>query len=182
MSIKYAMLGMLSWKPSTGYEIKKYFEESSIMYWSGNNNQIYKTLIQLQNEGFVTNETVHQDSLPSKKIYTITQEGLKELKGWILSTPEAPEHKKPFLIQLSWSNMLTNQELDNLLADYESMMKVELLMQQENSRRAALTSPNRNPREIFVWDMISQNIISSCKNELDWVCEFRRKLLESMTI
>ncbi|MCT8978448.1 PadR family transcriptional regulator, partial [Clostridium sp. CX1] len=114
MSIKFAILGILSSKASTGYELKKIFEESSFLYWSGNNNQIYKALIKMQEEDLVTSEVIHQDSSPSKKIYTITEEGLKELKEWIMSSPEAPEIKKTFLIQLAWSDMLNTQELNQL--------------------------------------------------------------------
>ena len=50
MSIKLAILGMLSWKSSTGYELKKIFEDSSFMYWSGNNNQIYKALLNVKRQ------------------------------------------------------------------------------------------------------------------------------------
>nr|WP_242835134.1 PadR family transcriptional regulator [Clostridium sartagoforme] len=67
MSIKLAILGILSWKPSTGYELKKIFEESSFLYWSGNNNQIYKSLIKMEDEHLVTSEIIHQDNSPSKK-------------------------------------------------------------------------------------------------------------------
>ena len=119
MSIKYAILGLLSWRSSTGYELKKFFEESSTMYWSGNNNQIYKALVQLSEEGFVTNETQHQEGSPSKKIYTITDDGLSELKDWVISFPEAPEFKKSFLVQLAWADQLNSEELNMLLSNYE---------------------------------------------------------------
>jgi PadR family transcriptional regulator AphA len=59
MSIKLAILGILSWETSTGYDLKKIIEDSSAMYWSGNNNQIYKTLVQLLGEELVTNEVQH---------------------------------------------------------------------------------------------------------------------------
>ena len=117
MSIKLAILGILSWKSSTGYELKKMFEDSSFMYWSGNNNQIYKALMSMENEDLVVSEVVHQDNSPSKKIYTITEEGLKELRNWILSSPEAPEIKKTFLVQFAWSDMLNKQELSELLTN-----------------------------------------------------------------
>lgn len=181
MSIKYAILGLLSWQPATGYELKKVFEESSMMYWSGNNNQIYKALLQLQEESLVTSQVIHQDSSPSKKIYTITQEGLQELKVWVLSSPEAPEFKKPFLVQLAWSDLLTDQELSELLSKYEREVRMQLLMEQEKTRRA-LHTPDRNPREKLLWDMISQNLISSCKNELNWVSELRQRLFENVII
>ncbi|WP_020431692.1 PadR family transcriptional regulator, partial [Paenibacillus riograndensis] len=74
----------------TGYDLKKLIQESSFLYWSGNNNQIYKALVELLNAGFVTNEVRHQDSSPSKKIYTITSSGLAELRKWVVAPPEPP--------------------------------------------------------------------------------------------
>ncbi|MDJ8809504.1 DUF4180 domain-containing protein [Salmonella enterica] len=178
MSIQMAILGILSWKSSTGYELKKIFEDSSFMYWSGNNNQIYKALLNLENEDLVTSEVVHQDNSPSKKIYTITEEGLKELKNWLVSSPEAPEIKKTFLVQLAWSDMLNNQELSDVLSKYENEIKLQLAMQKEKYRRA-LHSPNRSTRESLIWEMISENIISTYNNELNWVRETRKKLFEN---
>jgi hypothetical protein len=48
-------------------------------------------------------------------------------------------------------------------------------MQQKKNRRA-LHSPNRSTRESLIWDMISENIISTYNNELNWVRETRQKL------
>jgi PadR family transcriptional regulator, regulatory protein AphA len=175
MSIKYAILGLLSWKPSTGYDLKKIFEQSSSMYWSGNNNQIYKTLVQLLDESLVTNETLHQENSPSKKIYTITPKGSAELGEWVRSSPEVPELRKTFLIQLAWADSLNTDELDGLLSRYEYEVEMQLLMQQEQQRRG-LYSPKRTRRETYLWDMIGKNILSSYKNELDWVHEIRKEL------
>ncbi len=177
MSIKYAILGLLSWKPSTGYELKKTFEESSSMYWSGNNNQIYKTLVQLKEEGLVTSETQHQEGLPSKKIYTITGEGITELKEWVISAPEAPEFKKAFLIQLAWSELLSNEELFELLTKYENEIKLQLLLHQEKVKRGN-ASPDRTQRETFIWNMIDENILSSYRNELEWIQNLRSRLFQ----
>lgn len=178
MSIKYAILGLLSWKPSTGYELKKIFEESSAMYWSGNNNQIYKSLVSLLDEGYVTNEILHQESAPTKKIYRITDEGLARLREWVLSTPEAPEFKKSFLIHLAWADQLTNEELHELLINYETEINMQLLMQQEKIRRGVI-SPGRNAREVFLWNKISENLLSSYHNELSWVQGIRQELYEN---
>ncbi|MCG7409576.1 DUF4180 domain-containing protein [Paenibacillus sp. ACRRX] len=178
MSIQSAILGILNWKSSTGYELKKIFEDSSFMHWSGNNNQIYKALMNLENDDFVTNEVVHQDNSPSKKIYTITEEGRNELKKWLVSSPEAPEIKKTFLVQLAWSDMLSDQELSKALSTYENEIKLQLIMQKEKHRRA-LHSPNRSARESLIWEMISENMISTYHNELNWVRETRLKLFEN---
>lgn len=176
MSIKYAILGILNKKPSTGYELKKIIEESSILYWSGNNNQIYKALIQMHEEALVSSETIHQDGSPSKKVYTITETGFIELKQWVKSSTEAPEFKKTFLIQLAWSDILDDEELCELFAKYETELENQLIMEQEKFRRA-FPSPDKSNRESFLWDMIYSNLISSYQNELNWVREARKKLL-----
>lgn len=148
------------------------------MYWSGNNNQIYKALIQLQNEGYVTSEIEHQQSLPSKKIYAITEGGLAELKEWVLSSPEAPEFKKPFLIQLAWSDLLSDQELSELLEKYESEVRLQLVLHQEKAKRGG-HRPARSAREEFLWQKIDESMISSCHNELEWIREIRKELFEN---
>ncbi|MFM1654601.1 DUF4180 domain-containing protein [Brevibacillus sp. B_LB10_24] len=175
MSIQYAILGLLSWRSATGYELKKMIEESSTMYWSGNNNQIYKSLVQLLNEGLVTNEIQHQESSPSKKIYSITDEGLARLKEWVLSEPEVPEFKNTFLIQLAWADQLSDEELDELLLQYESRINLQLIYQKEKIKRG-VPSPQRNERESFMWDKISENLISFYQNERKWVQGIRQEL------
>ncbi|MFD0620208.1 PadR family transcriptional regulator [Paenibacillus sp. GCM10027629] len=177
MSIQFAILGLLSWRPATGYELKKIIEESSTMYWSGNNNQIYKSLVQLLDEGYVTNEIQHQESSPSKKIYHITDAGLARLREWVLSEPEFPEFKNTFLVQLAWADQLSDEELNELLLQYESRINMQLVYQQEKIKRGVL-SPHRNEREAFLWDKISVNLISFYQNELNWVQEIRQELYE----
>lgn len=173
MSISYAILGILGCKSLTGYDLKKIIQESPFMYWSGNNNQIYKSLVELLDEGFVTSEVHHQESSPSKKIYTITTEGLAELKEWVLSSPEPPELKNTFLIQLAWADMLQEDELNTLFSAYENQIKMQIILQKEKQRRGTF-SPARTKREIYLWDMINENIIQSYENELTWLEKLRQ--------
>lgn len=175
MSINYAILGILSTQSLTGYDLKKIIQDSSFMYWSGNNNQIYKALVELLNLGFVTNEVQIQESSPSKKIYTITADGIVELKKWVLSTPEIPETKKTFLIQLAWSDLLDDEELKSLLLAYEEQIKMQIILEKEKSRRGRF-SPARSKRELTMWELIQENIISSYESELSWLEKIRNKL------
>ncbi|WFR55496.1 PadR family transcriptional regulator [Anaerocolumna sp. AGMB13025] len=172
MSINHAILGILSCRSLTGYDLKKIIQDSPFMYWSGNNNQIYKSLVELLEEGYVTNEVQHQESSPSKKIYTITAEGTAELKRWVLSAAEPPELKKHFLVQLAWADQLSSEELNTLIADYEEEVRMQILMQKEKHKRGTF-APARTKREVYLWDMIHENIIASYESELNWLEKLR---------
>ncbi|MDF2926173.1 MAG: hypothetical protein K0R57_5087 [Paenibacillaceae bacterium] len=175
MSINHAILGILSCGPLTGYDLKKIIQDSTFMHWSGNNNQIYKSLVELLDQGFVTHEILHQESSPSKKIYTITPQGEAELKDWVLSAPEAPEFKKTFLVQLAWADRLDSRELHALLSRYECEIGTQLILQQEAQRRGRF-SPARTSREERIWELISENISSTLRNELEWARKMRTEL------
>ncbi len=175
MSLKYAILGFLSWQPLAGYDLKKLIGDSPTHYWSGNNNQIYRTLVDLHNEDLVTRQIEHQDDSPSRKIYTITEAGRIQLKQWAQSRPELPEWKVPFLVQLAWTQDLTPQEMDALLASYAERLRVEVLMLRQLAGRGAPT-PDRSPRESFVWDQIQTRWIDLYENELSWVNSLREQL------
>jgi DNA-binding PadR family transcriptional regulator len=172
MAIKCAILGFLSWRSLSGYDLKKMIGESLFLHWSGNNNQIYKTLVQLHQEGLVTSEIQHQESGPSKKVYAITEKGLRDLREWVVSTPELPQLRSPFLIQLAWADQLNSDELDRLLENYEQEVHDQLLMCREQKRRNLL-NPARTSRESYLWQMISDNWIAFYETELAWVQKLR---------
>ncbi len=177
MTINYAILGIISYQPMTGYDLKKIIQDSTFMHWSGNNNQIYKALVLLLEDGFVTNEVVYQDGSPAKKIYTITQAGLDELKEWSVSTPETLELKKSFLVQLAWADLLSNDRLQEMLAKYENEIRLQLIINREKTRRGNGFAA-RSEREALLWRMIDENILSSYQNELEWIENVRKQMAE----
>lgn len=176
MSIKYAILGMLSYKPLTGYDLKKIMQDSSFMPWSGNNNQIYKALLELDDNDFVTSEVRHQENSPSKKIYTITEAGLAELKKWLQSVPETFEIKKPFLIQLAWIAILSDEELEKLLNQYEQEIRGQIFIEQTKSANSFFKQ-GRTPRETAIWNLIKENTLLSFQSELEWIRKVKTVLL-----
>jgi len=166
MDIRFAILGLLSWKPLSGYDLKRIIAQSEVFYWSGNNNQIYNSLLALEKEGLVTHQVQHQESLPSKKIYTVTEAGLEELRQSLRTEPELPEIHKGFLIQLAWTETLTDEEILGLLEKYEAEVAIQLRMRLAERKEER---PNRSAREQYLWAQIMENLIAGYQTELDWV-------------
>ena len=177
MELRHTILGLLSWKPASGYDLKRIISESEIFYWSGNNNQIYKSLIELQKEGLVTYQVQVQESLPAKKIYSITDQGRSELFQSLLATPEAPELRKGFLIQLAWAEMLSDEEILTLLGKYEEAIANRLRMYQAQAAWPD-GSPSRSKREKYLWKRIAENLVATYQTELDWVRQTQHEFRE----
>jgi PadR family transcriptional regulator, regulatory protein AphA len=177
MSIEYAILGLLVHQPMSGYDLKKIISRSNTFYWSGNNNQIYNELVSLYRDGFLSQEIIFQENKPPRKIYAITEIGKQKLVGWLGSKPLPPERKHPFLIQLAWADMLSDSEVDELLAGYEEEITTQCIMaeQQENSTMANRISTSR---QAFFWAQIQKNWIGYYRAELEWVQSLRKELLE----
>jgi DNA-binding PadR family transcriptional regulator len=182
MSIRYAILGFLSWKPFTGYELKKFFADALSFHWSGNSNQIYGSLIELHKSGSVSIEVLQQEKYPAKKLYTITDQGRAELRSWLLSEPELPILRSLAQVQLAWAESLSGEELDGLLESYERQLAGQAIMCRETIRRASLAPepfrPGRSAREKLIWDSIDENRASFYESELSWTKALRAKLKE----
>jgi PadR family transcriptional regulator, regulatory protein AphA len=175
MDIQYVILGLLSWQPFSGYDLKKIIAESDLFYWSGNNNQIYNSLVELHKNGLVTQEIQYQESLPARKIYSITASGQAQLSAWALSEPELPELHHNFLIQLAWADRLSAEQVDGLLGKYEEEIAIQLRMRQVQAQRPQPV-PQRTEREKYLWEKIREHIQAGYERELEWVRQVRAGL------
>jgi len=177
MSIKFVILGYLSWQPMTGYDIKKIIADSEILPWSASNNQIYHALVQLHKDEWVTKTIVEQTDAPNRNVYTITEEGIQALKKWVVSEVEPPHTNKTFLNQLMWADSLDPDELDELLEAYLNVVGEKLFFIRVQADKRP-NMPERTPREKYLWDMISKNWIDQYEVELNWIRHVRQELSE----
>lgn len=102
MSLRFAILGLLSRESLTGYDLTKRFDTTIAFFWSAKHSQIYPELAALTKEGLVTFEVVTQTSKPNKKVYTITDEGRAELARWIAEPCDKRTVKDPLLLR-TWA-------------------------------------------------------------------------------
>jgi DNA-binding PadR family transcriptional regulator len=175
MSIKYVILGYLSWQPLSGYDLKKIIAESETLPWSANNNQIYKALVQLHDDDLVTKKIEDQAGAPARHVYTITDKGRKALNEWVGGEPDLPQTKKAFLHQLMWADSLNQAELDELLEGYKEVVADKLFLLRVQADRKP-NMPERTERESYLWQMIYKNWIQQFEIELDWVRQIRSEL------
>ena len=116
MSLRYAILGLLTFEPMSGYTLKtRYFDQSIRYFWPADQAQIYRTLQGLEDDGAVTSETVESETRPNSKLYTISGKGEQELREWLVqkNPPETP--KDAFLVQLYFGRLLSREQILGVL-------------------------------------------------------------------
>ncbi len=97
---KYALLGILSLCPGSGYDIKKFMEQSTSNFWSESYGQIYPILKQLVEEGLAISHTEKQEGKPERYVYTLTDKGLEELRQWLTEPIEQMVKRNELLLKL----------------------------------------------------------------------------------
>ncbi|TAK73072.1 MAG: PadR family transcriptional regulator, partial [Dehalococcoidia bacterium] len=100
MSLKHALLGILSLEPMTGYEVKRFFDSSVQHFWNAELSQIYPTLKSLEESGFVDMRVEVQQNRPNRKIYAITDDGRAEFERWFRAPQPPADLRDPFLIKV----------------------------------------------------------------------------------
>ena len=89
MSLQHGVLGFLNYGSMSGYDLAKAFSSSVQFFWNAQNSQIYLVLDKLEKQGFVTHELIVQTDKPSKKLYSITDEGRTEFLRWLAAPNES---------------------------------------------------------------------------------------------
>ena len=86
MSVRHALLALLSEGPKYGLQLRQEFEERTGDVWPLNVGQVYTTLQRLERDGFV--ETDDSDDEGPQKGYRITEPGSIELNEWLRTPPD----------------------------------------------------------------------------------------------
>jgi DNA-binding PadR family transcriptional regulator len=100
MALRHVVLTVLVRGGLSGYEITKNFEAVYSHFWRASHQQVYRELARLQEAGSVTAKVVTQKGRPNKNVYTLTKQGLDELRAWVSASTEFPKPQNDLLVKL----------------------------------------------------------------------------------
>jgi DNA-binding PadR family transcriptional regulator len=86
MSVRYALLALLSEGPMYGLQLRQEFESRTGDVWPLNVGQVYTTLQRLERDGLVESEDADDDG--PQKGFRITAAGEVELSEWLRTPPD----------------------------------------------------------------------------------------------
>jgi DNA-binding PadR family transcriptional regulator len=101
-STDFAVLGMLTLKPMSGYDIRATIGESIAYFWTESFGQIYPTLNRLAKEGLVTRRG-ERGASRTRHIYSITGAGRDVLAAWLRQAPQPRPPRNELLFKLFFS-------------------------------------------------------------------------------
>lgn len=118
MSLSYALLGLIRYKPATGYDLKSTFKNSVHFFWNAALPHIYRILKQMEGQGWITSIVEHQEGKPSRKVYSLTKAGEKEFLNWLEEPPEMPEPRLPMLVKVFFGNQMAPDQFKEHLKQW----------------------------------------------------------------
>jgi DNA-binding PadR family transcriptional regulator len=88
MSVRHAVLALLSEGPKYGLQLRHEFEERTGEVWPLNVGQVYSTLQRLERDGLVESESDSEVDAGTQRAYRLTAEGAAELDEWLHTPPD----------------------------------------------------------------------------------------------
>jgi DNA-binding PadR family transcriptional regulator len=126
VSVRHALLALLSEGPKYGLRLQQEFEERTGEVWPLNVGQVYITLQRLERDGLVESDG-QGASGPQKKRFTITQAGSAELEAW-LRTPagDVPPPRNELVIKVLISLRVPGADVHDIVQAHRRHM-IELM-------------------------------------------------------
>ncbi|GHJ99161.1 PadR family transcriptional regulator [Streptomyces sp. Y2F8-2] len=127
MSLRHALLGLLSERSASGYDLLKLFDTSLATVWPATQSQIYTELTKLADAGLIS---VAAEGPRGRKEYAVTEQGMAELRHWLTETAPQRNTRSDILLRVFFLGVLTPGQARAYLTEL-----VEMSAQGEESLR-----------------------------------------------
>ncbi len=121
----FAVLGLVAQTSKSGYDISRMFERARFLFWNESYGQIYPALKKLHEGGLVSRHREEREVGPTKKIYTLTEEGEEELARWLRKPPGTTSMRDEVALRVTFGEH-TNPEIIRALLEQERTRVSEL--------------------------------------------------------
>ncbi len=134
MALLHTILATLAGNSFTGYDLSKYFDESVSCFWKASQQQIYRELGKMEDKGFVTSEIIPQEGKPAKKVYSITDTGIKELIQWMSEASEPTAIREDLLVKVRAAYLVSTEVIIQELKRRRQIHEEQLTAYQQKQK------------------------------------------------
>jgi DNA-binding PadR family transcriptional regulator len=174
MSVRFAVLGLLSAKGMHGYQLKTRFDRVTGGFWQLNFGQIYSTLDRLAREGLVERSCEREERDSDRKIFRITVKGKAKLDDWILRPVAHPRALRDDLfVRLLFSDRSSAGPILRLVARQRDVYDLEM---RKLSKRKAQLEKMKSDESGFLTDLLIDAALFHAEAELSWLSHVEQKV------
>ena len=102
MSLRFALIALLTSRPMTGYDLSKQFSLSVAHVWHAPDSQIYPELNRLERDGLLESREVAWGTKGTKKEYVVTDAGRAAFRDWMDSPLEIRRQRDPAYLKAAY--------------------------------------------------------------------------------
>jgi DNA-binding PadR family transcriptional regulator len=170
------LLGVLSTREMSGYDIKRHFDRAVHFVWNASDSQIYRELRALERDELITSRVIQQESKPNKRLYRLTDAGTAELDAWLVSPVATPYSKEPFLLRLFFMARVSDEDARKLLE--ARLREVESLLDVAAERLSTYSDLSRSahPERLWWQTRLIEGMRRTQSAESAWLRELIRDL------
>ena len=140
----YAILGLLTLSPMSGYEMKSFYDRSLRFFWNESFGQIYPALKQLESEGLVWGSDEPSARGKPRRRYSITEAGRVALKGWMEMAVEESPVRSELLLKVFFGAAVDTKTIERHLRSQQ--VKAEERLAVYKVIEAGIRADNPDPR------------------------------------
>jgi DNA-binding PadR family transcriptional regulator len=123
MSLRHALLGLLTDRPHTGWGLLKHFESSLAYAWPAGHSQIYPELARLRDAGLIEQTGT---GARGAKTYEITPAGAHEVRRWLAEPRPVRGGRSDALLRVFFLWLLEPEQADEHLRREEEHLRALL--------------------------------------------------------
>jgi DNA-binding PadR family transcriptional regulator len=171
---RYAVLGILTFGPMSGYDIRKVLQAGPGHFWRESYGQIYPILRKLLAERMLQRHVEQHDGRPPRKVYALTSKGRTALKSWLPSAPEPQPPRNELLLKLFFGgHAAKGASVAHLRRERESLLAVRKHYQEiEAHLRSRL---KRDPDARFQLITLRYGL-KTAESQIEWCDESLKRL------
>lgn len=162
-TLGYAILSVLSKRPSSGYELASCLD----MLWPAKHSQIYPLLTKMEQKGLLSYEYIEQIGKPNKKIYSITEKGRIILKSWINEPACSQIIRDDFLIKVYSMWHYDEDRAKKLIEDRMVKLKQQVSQQEMEMEKVNQAHLTTTSKKFGRYVLLSRSYLLN-KEEISW--------------
>lgn len=164
---QYPILGFLSGRNMSGYDLQQLSKKISRYYWSDCNAQVYNTLKNLELKKLVSSNIDETSGARNRRVYSITPKGLEFYKNWLETPIKCQVYRDELLLKLANAQHLPKEILQQHLKNEHLQIEIQLNELKDVQEHIATDHKNQGDQVylLAVYDYVKSNL----ETKLVWI-------------